>query len=79
MPFLDILVGGKAIVSLPTAVARSVSQDTGDILDPILTGVAVVRVPFGRGNYGGVMTVSTNGQLGLGISLLNISLLPVIP
>ena len=37
VPFLDLLVGGKAIVSLPTAIARSVSQDSGDIIDPILT------------------------------------------
>jgi len=44
-----------------------------------LTGVAVVRVPFGRSNYGALLSASTNGQVGLGISLLNISLLPVIP
>lgn len=76
---LNILIGGKAIVSLPTAVVQSVSDDIGDVLDPLLTGVAVVRVPFGRSNYGAVATVSTNGEFGLGISLLNVSLLPVIP
>ena len=51
----------------------------GDVLDPLVTVVGVARVPFGRSNYGGVVTVSTNGQVGIGISLLNISLLPVIP
>lgn len=76
---LNILLGGKAIVSLPTAIVQSVSADGGDVLDPLVTGVAVVRVPFGRSNYGAVATVSTNGELGLGISLLNVSLLPVIP
>ncbi len=74
----NILVGGKIIVSLPTAVARSF-DDTGDVIDPILTAVAVTRVPFGRSNYGALLTISTNGQVGLGISLLNISLLPVLP
>ncbi len=76
---LDILIGGKAIVSLPTAIVQSVSTEGGEVLDPLLTGVAVVRVPFGRSNYGAVATVSTNGVLGIGISLLNVSLLPVIP
>ncbi len=76
--FANILVGGKLLASLPTAVARAVG-DTGDVLDPLVTGVAVVRVPFGRSNYGAVATVSTNGQVGFGISLMNISLLPVIP
>lgn len=76
---LNILIGGKAIVSLPTAVVQSVTDEGGDILDPLLTGVAVVRVPFGRSNYGAVATLSSNGAFGIGISLLNVSLLPVIP
>lgn len=76
---LNILIGGKAIVSLPTAIVRSVSDDGGDVLDPLVTAAAVVRVPFGRSNYAGVATLSTNGEFGLGISLLNVSLLPVIP
>jgi hypothetical protein len=75
---VNILVGGKVLVSLPTAIARGVG-DTGDVIDPIVTGVAVVRVPFGRSNYGAVLTASTNGQIALGISLMNISLLPVLP
>jgi hypothetical protein len=74
----DILVGAKLLVSLPTAVARAF-DDTGDVIDPMITAVAVTRVPFGRSNYGAVLTISTNGEVGLGISLLNISLLPVLP
>ena len=77
----NVLVGGKVILSLPTALVRAV--DTGnnpqDAIDPLVTGVAVVRVPFGKSNYGAVATLSTNGQFGLGISLMNIRLLPVIP
>ena len=78
MPFLNTLVGAQLIVSLPTAVVQSVADEV-EFLDPLLTGVAVARVPFGRSNYGAVATLSTNGRFALGISLLNVSLLPVIP
>ncbi|MEQ1565398.1 MAG: hypothetical protein ABMA64_07150 [Myxococcota bacterium] len=74
---LDTLVGAKLIVSVPTALVRIV--DDGDVIDPLLTGVALVRVPFGRSNYGAVASVSTNGAIGIGVSLLNIRLVPVIP
>lgn len=74
----NLLVGAKVIVSLPTVVARS-QGDSGDILDPPLTAVGVLRVPFGRANYGATLTVSTNGVVGLGLSLLNIRFLPVLP
>ncbi len=74
----DVMVGGKLLVSLPTAVARSF-DDTGDVIDPLITGVAVARVPFGRSNYGALLSLSTNGEVALGVSLLNISLLPVLP
>ncbi|MCP4809131.1 MAG: hypothetical protein GY913_13050 [Proteobacteria bacterium] len=77
----NTLVGGKVVLSLPTALVRSfdTSDDPPDVIDPLVTGVAVVRVPFGRSNYGAVVTLSTNGQFGLGISLMNLRLLPVIP
>lgn len=77
--FFNVLIGGKGLVSLPTAITKSLSEDTGDLIDPLLTGVAVVRVPFGRTNYGACATLSTNGEVGFGLSLLNVSLLPVIP
>ena len=75
---LDALVGGKAIISLPTAAVRSFDQGD-DVIDPLLTIVGVARVPFGRSNYGGVVSLSTNGVLGIGVSLLNVSMLPIIP
>ncbi|MCB9761286.1 MAG: hypothetical protein H6739_15700 [Alphaproteobacteria bacterium] len=77
----NVSVGAKLIFSLPTAVVASVSEEFGDegVFDPLLTGVAIVRVPFGRSNYGAVLCASTNGQIGLGISLMNIRLLPVLP
>jgi hypothetical protein len=76
--FLDTLIGAQVVLSLPTAIVQGLGQD-GEVLDPLLTGVAVVRVPFGRSNFGALLTASTNGQIGLGISLMNISLLPVLP
>jgi len=77
--FFNTLVGGKVVVSLPTTLARSLGDSNIDVLDPLLTAVGVVRVPFGRSNYGAILTASTNGQVGIGISLMNISLLPVLP
>ncbi len=75
----NILVGGKLILSMPTAIVASLTDDPVDIIDPPLTLVGVVRVPFGRSNYGAIVSASTNGEVGIGISLMNISLLPVIP
>ena len=75
----DTTVGAKLLMSLPTALVSSVDSGSGGGLDPLVTGVAVVRVPFGRSNYGGVATLSTNGQFAVGISLLNITFLPVLP
>ena len=72
-------VGAKGILSLPTAVVQSLGQDGGEVLDPLLTVTGAVRVPFGRSNYGGLLSVSTNGQVGIGVSLLNVSFLPFIP
>ncbi len=76
---INVLVGAKVILSIPTALVRTFDDDTGDVFDRLVTGVAVVRVPFGRSNYGVVGTLSTNGEVGIGLSLMNIRLLPVIP
>jgi hypothetical protein len=76
---LNMLVGGKFIVSVPTALVAAVDEGAGDVVDPFLTVVGVMRVPFGRSNYGALATISTNGEVGLGLSLMNIRLLPVIP
>lgn len=76
--YLNILLGAKMIFSLPTGLARSLSDEDFELIDPLITAVGVVRVPFGRSNYGAVVTASTNGEIGIGISLMNISLLPVI-
>jgi hypothetical protein len=77
---LNTQVGAKLVLALPTAILQNVGGDfDGDLLDPLVTAVGVVRVPFGRSNYGAIATLSTNGAFGLGVSLLNVHLLPVIP
>lgn len=78
LELLNVLVGAQGVLSLPTALVSALGEG-GEVLDPLLTGVALVRVPFGRSNYGVLATASTNGEFGVGVSLMNIRLLPVIP
>jgi hypothetical protein len=76
---LNITVGAKVLMSLPTGLVRGISGDDVDLLDPLLTGVFMVRVPIARSNYGITFSASTNGRVGVGFSLMNISLLPFLP
>ncbi len=79
LPFaLNIMVGAKVLLSVPTALLRAFGNN-GDLLDKLVTGVLVVRLPFGGSNFGLCLTVTTNGKVALGLSLLNISLLPFLP
>lgn len=75
----NIAVGGKILLSVPTALVRGVSGEDIDVIDNLLTAVFVMRIPFGRSNYSLSFSLSTNGRLGVGFSLLNMSLLPVLP
>ncbi len=78
----NLTIGAKVLVSVPNAVIRAVAPDgtnTAAFLDPLFSAVLVVRWPIFKTNFGLVATVSTNGRVSLGISLLNISLLPVLP
>ena len=70
--------GAQAVVSIPTAAGAALGVE-GDLLDPLFTGVVVVRWPIPQTAYGVLLMASTNGQIGLGISLLNINFLPVLP
>ena len=76
---LHISVGGELMLSIPTAIASSQTDEDVELIDPLLTGVFVMRLPFGHSNYGALLTASTNGEVGIGISLLNTSLIPVLP
>jgi hypothetical protein len=75
----NISVGAKVLMSLPTGIIRGITGDDIDLLDPLLTGVFMVRVPIARSNYGLTFSASTNGELGIGFSLMNFSLLPILP
>lgn len=85
VPRTRALLGGQALVSVPTALVQGLSgalgEDAGDLdlFDPMVTLVGVARVPFGRANYGAVFTASTAGHLAVGISMMNTTLLPVLP
>ena len=75
----NITVGAKIIMSLPTALVSAISQQSVRLIDPLLTGVLVVRVPISTTNYAVTLTASTNGHIGVGFSLMNFSLLPFLP
>ncbi len=77
----NILIGGQGILSIPTAIAQSQTDEDfdGELIDPLFTGVFVMRVPFGGSNYGFLLTASTNGEVGFGISYLNTTFIPVLP
>lgn len=78
----NLTVGAKLLVSLPTALIQSVDPGTtldSTFLSPLITGVLVVRLPIFKTNFAALFTLSTNGAVTLGFSLLNISLLPVLP
>lgn len=75
----NLTVGGKILMSALTGIVQSVSDSGVELIDPLLTGVFIARMPFGSSNYGAVLSVSTNGVVGLGISLMNTSLLPFLP
>jgi hypothetical protein len=75
----NITVGAKVLMSVPTGIVRGITGDDVDLIDPLLTGVFMVRVPIARSNYGLTFSASTNGRLGVGFSLMNVSLLPFLP
>lgn len=76
---LNITVGGQVILSVPTALVSGVNGQVTNVIDPLLTGVFVARLPIADSNYGLLFTASTQGRIGFGISLMNVSLLPVLP
>lgn len=76
---LNISVGGQVIMSVPTAIVQVVSGNNQTVLDPLLTAAFVVRWPIFNSNYAVIASASTNLQFGIGISLMNFTLLPVVP
>jgi hypothetical protein len=75
----NLTVGAKVLMSLPTGLVRGIAGGDVDLIDPLLTAVFMVRVPIARSNYGITFSASTNGRVGVGFSLMNVSLLPFLP
>ncbi len=76
---MNMTVGGKVLLSVPTALVSAISKQNQTLIDPMLTAVFVARLPFGGSNWGLDLTASTNGRVGVGLSLMNFSLLPILP
>lgn len=76
---LNISVGGQVIMSVPTALVQVISGTPTTVLNPLVTGAVVVRWPIFNSNYAVIASASTNLQFGIGISLMNFTLLPVVP
>lgn len=74
----NLTIGVQALVAVPTAASNALGLE-GELIDPLLTGVLVARWPIPHSGFGVLATASTNGTLTIGVSLLNISLLPVLP
>jgi len=81
----DLSIGGKVVMSVPTALITAVEQSLGEggggteLIDPIVTGVFIVRWPIPHTNFAVFGSASTNFRFAAGISLLNVSLLPFLP
>ncbi|MCA2978364.1 MAG: hypothetical protein INH41_14210 [Myxococcaceae bacterium] len=81
-PAFNLMVGAKLLVSLPNALVSVFAQNglppqfAGD---GTFNGVFMVRVPLFKTNYGLMASVSTNGRVTVGLSLLNSSLLGLLP
>jgi len=79
LEFQNMLVGGKLVLSIPTAIAQSATDSDIEVIDPIVTGVFVARYPLWGSNYAALLTASTSGRIAFGIAFLNTSFIPVIP
>lgn len=81
----NVMLGAKVLMSLPTAIINGIQSSQGgdvtstSLFDPLLTGVLMARFPIGRSNYALAASVSTNGRVGVGLSLVNFSILPFLP
>ncbi len=75
----DALMGAKVHLSVPNLLVSTIAQSDQEIIDPTVTVTGYLRVPYGLDNYGAFLFGSSSGSLGIGISSLNTSILPVVP
>lgn len=80
-PAFNLMVGAKFLVSVPNAVISSFQPDNPQAFlgDQTFTGAFMLRLPLFKTNYALLASISTNGRVAIGISLLNFSLLPFLP
>lgn len=80
-PAFNLMVGAKFLLSVPNAVINSFNPDNPQAFlgDSLFTGVFMLRLPLFKTNYALLASISTNGRVAIGISLLNFSLLPFLP
>ncbi|MBE2250722.1 MAG: hypothetical protein IAE78_14390 [Myxococcus sp.] len=80
-PAFNLMVGAKFLVSVPNAVITSLNPDNPQAFlgDSLFTGAFMLRLPLFKTNYALLASISTNGRVAIGISLLNFSLLPFLP
>ena len=80
-PALNLMVGAKFLLSVPNAIINALNPDNPQPLlgDSLFTGVFMLRLPLFKTNYAVLASISTNGRVAIGISLLNFSLLPFLP
>lgn len=80
-PAFNLMVGAKFLLSVPNAVINSFNPDNPQAFlgDSLFTGVFMLRLPLFKTNYALLASISTNGRVAVGISLLNFSLLPFLP
>lgn len=76
---LDTMFGGKILLSLPNALIATVSRSDVELFDPTVSLTGYARLPFGKSNYGLFLFGSTSGSVGVGLSTLNTSIIPVLP
>ena len=76
----DFTIGAKLIASIPTVLALALNQGNPvEVIDPPLTGVIVARFPIPQTNFAAFASASTNFSFTVGVSMLNVSLLPFLP
>jgi hypothetical protein len=75
----NLSLGAQVVVSVPTALGSALGLSDVPLLDPALTGVLVARWPIPQTSYAVLLMASTNGRVGVGVSLMNFSLLPILP
>lgn len=81
-PAWNLTLGAQAILSVPTALVNLLPTDDGgtvELIDPMLTGVLVARMPIPKTSFALVAMASTNFTFTVGFTLTNASFLPFVP